>query len=249
MTEMTDTQISGAPFWRSWATLAWTIGLIGVMVVAQGIGAIFAIPKILGRMPPVEEFLQMAPELATHGTLLTYATIASFIALVPSILMVIKIKERSRIADYLALVPAKPMDYLKWTAITLGAVIALGLLGQAVGKSTADQFTADVVRTAPSTFLLFFAVAFCAPVLEELLFRGFAYKGLSNGPLRPLGTIILTAAVFGSLHVQYEWFDMMTTFVIGVLLGLARWKTGSIYVPIFVHVVNNALALALVTAS
>jgi membrane protease YdiL (CAAX protease family) len=42
--------------------------------------------------------------------------------------------------------------------------------------------------------------------------------------------------------MQYGWFEMINIFAIGIILAIARLKTGSLYVPIAMHMSMNLLA-------
>jgi membrane protease YdiL (CAAX protease family) len=44
------------------------------------------------------------------------------------------------------------------------------------------------------------------------------------------------------MHLQYDWFFFGEIFCIGLLLGYLRYRTGSIWLTIFVHGLNNLLA-------
>jgi len=80
-----------------------------------------------------------------------------------------------------------------------------------------------------------------APILEELVFRGYFFHAWRNTRLGAWGTILVTALLFALLHVgQYDFMVLSYIFVLGILLGLAREKTGSILTPVVMHMVNNA---------
>jgi len=93
-----------------------------------------------------------------------------------------------------------------------------------------------------SKWLLVLGVAFFAPVLEEVIFRGFLLKGLANSVLGVYGAIFLTSLVWAVIHGQYEWGYMMLIFVIGLVLGYARMRTNSLFVPIMMHIIFNFVA-------
>jgi membrane protease YdiL (CAAX protease family)/uncharacterized RDD family membrane protein YckC len=93
-------------------------------------------------------------------------------------------------------------------------------------------------------------VVAAAPLSEEIFFRGFMYGGLRRR--LPVWAAAVTAgAVFGLLH--YTGPDSIGVVpqlaVLGVLLAWLYERTGSLWPPIILHVVNNALALVVVTSS
>ncbi len=91
--------------------------------------------------------------------------------------------------------------------------------------------------------LAFLSVVILGPVVEEILVRGLLYGALERR-LPTGGTIIVTSLVFALYHFQMVFF--IPLFGVGVLLGWARAKTGSIGLPILIHVLNNGLSLLLV---
>lgn len=72
-----------------------------------------------------------------------------------------------------------------------------------------------------------------AGVGEELTMRG---------ALQPRLGLVLTSALFASLHVQYSWFGMLVVMVIGLALGLLRQRTGTT-VCIAVHALYDMAAI------
>lgn len=86
------------------------------------------------------------------------------------------------------------------------------------------------------------AVALLGPIAEELIFRGWFFGLLQNRVGAHL-TIFLTAAGWGLLHYSYTWGVILVIIIDGILLGLARWRTGSVYVPILMHALYNLYAI------
>ncbi len=87
----------------------------------------------------------------------------------------------------------------------------------------------------------FLLVGVLAPILEEILFRGFVYRiFVKTWPLW-MGSI-LSAALFALIHVQFQTF--IPLFVLGLLLNYTYQKTGSLWAPIAFHSLNNILAFA-----
>lgn len=85
---------------------------------------------------------------------------------------------------------------------------------------------------------------FLAPVVEEVFFRGFMQPAITKitGPF--LG-ILITAVIFGVSHTQYLDYSiaLISVTMIGVILGITKYQTGSIMPGIFAHFFNNLLAL------
>ena len=87
--------------------------------------------------------------------------------------------------------------------------------------------------------LLIFAVVVCAPIIEECFFRGFLFKGLMHSAIGSAGAILVTALLWSVIHMQYEWYGIIVIFLGGLLLGIARVRTGSILAPLLMHCAMN----------
>ncbi len=144
----------------------------------------------------------------------------------------------------LGLVPATG----RWLAIGAAAGLAGMLVNRGViwlyvtvtGDTSNPQAGLAAVATdgAIGAFLLLVALgAVLVPIGEELLFRG-----LLQGWLRRFGTavaVVVAAAVFGVAH----GFNVVlpAAIVLGVLLGIVRERSGSIWPAVVGHAVNNGV--------
>ncbi len=95
------------------------------------------------------------------------------------------------------------------------------------------EMMADMVM---SGFLSFILLVLVAPWTEELIFRGFVLNGFLKR-YKPRNAVILSALGFSILHLNP--YQLIGTFVLGVLLGWVRLKTGSLWPCIFLHAVFN----------
>jgi len=91
--------------------------------------------------------------------------------------------------------------------------------------------------------LLGLIVIVCAPIVEEIIYRGVVQPGLvaSWGP--SVG-IVATAALFAAIHMQPV--ELPGLFAFALVLGWARHSTGTIGMSIVTHMAFNATGLALV---
>ena len=84
------------------------------------------------------------------------------------------------------------------------------------------------------------ALAIVTPISEEVLFRGFALRGLlgsiGRGP-----AVVATAVVFSALHLEPG--AMIPIFITGLALGWLYVKTGSLWPCVAAHAGQNTLAL------
>ena len=84
-----------------------------------------------------------------------------------------------------------------------------------------------------------------APVFEEILFRGFLLQGfLLWAPRSRFACIVLTSLLFAVMHTQYvHWQTLAVLTLFSLLLCYARLRANSLLLPIFLHMLNNLIAL------
>ena len=106
-----------------------------------------------------------------------------------------------------------------------------------VPTSVPDEMTAPDVRV-----LSFVIVVLAAPIVEEIFFRGFLFRGLlATRGLWPAA--LISAALFAATHLDPSLFG--PAFIAGMLFALVYWRTGSVWPTILAHTAQNAIAFAL----
>jgi len=111
------------------------------------------------------------------------------------------------------------------------------------GIGRLEQWQENSYRSAASKPLLWLAVVVGAPLSEEFFFRGFVFLVLWKSRLGAIGTVLVTSAVWASTHTQYTLTGIMAIFVLGLALGYARIRTGSLVVPLAMHSLTGFLAV------
>ncbi|HEV2582758.1 MAG TPA: type II CAAX endopeptidase family protein, partial [Ktedonobacteraceae bacterium] len=92
---------------------------------------------------------------------------------------------------------------------------------------TNDQVILARSKQAPiTTYATLIVAVFVAPFCEEVFFRGFVFPGLRNK--MPVALAIITSALlFAIAHVDPASFAVLLA--IGLMLGVMRWRTNSIW--------------------
>jgi membrane protease YdiL (CAAX protease family) len=80
------------------------------------------------------------------------------------------------------------------------------------------------------------------PIAEEMIFRGFLYRGWVKTPRSVVPGIVIISALFAVIHMQYDVFLICIVFCKGVFYGWARWWSGSTLLACLMHVVSNLSA-------
>ena len=136
----------------------------------------------------------------------------------------------------------------------LAAYTGMGILALGLVLSTyflqPDLFTANITT------------AIVIPIFEEFLFRGWCWGQLEKSvSFRASGFVhwLVVSLLFGLWHLGYvdsyllkvapanpnmDWemfflMKLLTTFVIGLIVGLPRWRTGRVYGSLILHSLIN----------
>ncbi len=237
-----------ARIWTPWLTLLWSVLIFFIFSISQVAATFIA---ALGKMDPeaVQDLFiggdQSAMESALYSMDLVWpAALASAVVGSLFLFLVIKIKRGLSITEYLNLQGARLPIWAMWLGITL----VVGALLEYLASENPDlqtPFMKQVVENTESIPLFILSVGILAPVFEELFFRGFIFKGLERSFLGPHGTIWLTSIVFASIHLQYSIGVMFLIIPMGLVLGYSRYYSGSLLVPIGIHILNNTVAILL----
>jgi uncharacterized protein len=149
---------------------------------------------------------------------------------------------RTPFAGYLAL------RWTSWRHVLIGAaglvvlVVGWDVLSKAIGRDVAPDFMVDVMNAARGDGTIWLLVpAFCiaAPVSEELMARGFLFRGWSESFLKTPGAIVLSSLVWTGLHLQYDWYFFGEVFCLGLWFGYLRHRSQSTLLTIVLHGFNN----------
>jgi hypothetical protein len=98
-----------------------------------------------------------------------------------------------------------------------------------------------MVDSIPGVLFNLFMIALLPALGEELLFRGVIQKIFTQWTKSRHWGIWISAILFSALHLQfYGFFPRM---LLGVMFGYLLIWTGSLWVPIIAHFVNNAAAV------
>jgi len=136
---------------------------------------------------------------------------------------------------------------LKKYAITLPFIMLAGYLVNIISsyfKVSPDiqdvvKWVLDEDSTFVLTILAFFGTVI-APVMEEIIFRGFLIPAL-KGRLGVRYAILISAAIFAAVHM--DKFAFLQIFILGILLGYLYEKTQSIAASVVVHILHNSLTI------
>ena len=98
------------------------------------------------------------------------------------------------------------------------------------------------VYTQPSLRVLIIVTAvFIVPVFEEMLFRGLFQTMLRSLLGRPWLSVLISSALFASVHSNPQHWPALL--VLALFMGYAYEKSGSLFRPVFIHSLFNAVSI------
>lgn len=230
--------------WGPWASIGWTLLTVAVFIGVQTVTVSLFVVIQMASGSTVD-----AQELKTNGNLIATATLTSMPAVIGLVAILIYVRGCS-IRDYLAVVRPTIRQGLTATVGLILLLAAIVLTAWLLSRPPDSPFMDAVYRTAWLP-LLILALVVAAPLSEEVLFRGFLFRGLAQSRRGAGLAIVLSSLGWTALHVHYDWFDLGTIFFVGLYFGWVRYRSGSLLLTILLHALYNAIATidAMVRAS
>lgn len=233
---------SAPPVWKFWGTALWGLFIFVAMFVGQ-IGAVLLVAVQRG-LPMELASLQV---VGREPQTLALSVIMGLPATLAAVWIAIRIKKASFV-DYLAL------HWPSWKQLLFGVVglilivLIWETMSRALGREATPGFMTDLLKSGRdkgAALLLLLAFSVAAPASEEILARGFLYRGWSASFLRIPGAILLSSLVWTIVHLQYDLYFLAEVFAIGLWFGYMRYRAGSLWLTIVLHALNNLTAVVL----
>lgn len=115
------------------------------------------------------------------------------------------------------------------------AVILTAIFGEF--DSSAGEVATALNDFPMARFLFALAVAFGAPIVEELCYRGLLITSLLKRGMSRWLAVVISAALFAAMHLEPIRFALL--FAIGLMLGWARVHRNNTTTSIVAHMINN----------
>jgi hypothetical protein len=136
-----------------------------------------------------------------------------------------------------------PVPWLISTGITLSVLTVV--LSVALRTPDIETPFEKILSDPISRVTIAIFGVLCAPLIEELLFRGLLQPRLV-GTFGVLPGILITSSLFGALHLvqnAWLWQSFVLITVVGFVLGVIRHVSGSTKASTIVHIAYNTLPL------
>jgi membrane protease YdiL (CAAX protease family) len=174
---------------------------------------------------------------------LLYATLTKVAAPALAIAVALTVTRLRRISwrDELGLRAPAARSLLLWLLAWIAWLVVSEVLIRRLGLDQAKPWPAYPPLIVALRIL---AIGLLGPLAEELVMRGVLLSRLRGTRLGPLGAIAVVAVLWAVMHVQYGAATLAMIFVDGLILGLARERGGSLWIPIAMHVLANLVSIA-----
>ncbi len=217
--------------WGYWATLGWAF-------LAFLVGQFVALAVLVWvRFSDLNSLLAVPFD----GSMVTVFILVANPITIAVLALAVRLA-RARQAEYLALA-LPPTHYLKVGLMWLVALIAVSdALLYLSGRPLVTPFQLQSYTTAATEGWLPALLAgaiIVAPAGEEIMFRGFLFRGWARTDRLAWPAIVVISILWAALHVQYDWTGILQIFVIGLFLGWMRWRSGSTLLTFLLHALFN----------
>jgi len=214
------------------ATLGWAVL---AFVAGQVVGTVVVLTWFNAHAPTSLSAVRYDGALVALVTLVTNPVIIVILAIVARL-------AGWSPAEYLGLTRFRLSDFATGIAAIVILIAAVDLYSYAAGLDIVSSFQTDSFTTARNEgwlAALALAVIVVGPAGEEILFRGFLFRGWVRPGLPGVIAIVLISLLWTALHVQYDWFGVTQVFLIGLVLGWLRWRSGSTTLTLVLHILVN----------
>lgn len=201
-----------------------------VGTVAAGVVAVVADRTLSGR--------EWAEHASTNGAALAAATLSSTLVCIPLVWALVR---RNDAAHFLRLRATSAKSIALWCSIVVAFVAASDFISFALGRPVVADFMVQAYSSAPP-LLIVLAIVVAAPLFEEIFFRGFLMSALEARGLSAVAGAVVSAVLWAVIHLQYDFYNIVAIFLMGLLLAAARIKTGSLVPCLVMHALGNAIA-------
>jgi membrane protease YdiL (CAAX protease family) len=122
----------------------------------------------------------------------------------------------------------------------LVAAYAVGIVHDVIVHPEQQAIVSQFPRSLVGALAFILVAVVLAPLFEEIVFRGFLFRGLANS-FGWVWAALASAGIFGIAHLQLDVFVPLAA--LGFFLAWSYRRTGSLWAPIAMHAVFNAIAV------
>jgi membrane protease YdiL (CAAX protease family) len=223
----------GDPFYLPRASWGWVAALIG-LIVAAAPQALLTIAALIGGTSSSSSGAVSAGSVIALavGSLVLYSW-EGFAAWLFSV--------RSAGRSFVLWGFRRPTRAYFWVVpLGLAGVYAFSVVHDIIVNPKQQAIVSDFPHSLIGGAMFVLVAVVMAPVFEEIVFRGFLFRGFANSWGWVWGALA-SAAIFGAAHLQLDVFLPLAA--LGFVLAWAYKKTGSLWTCITMHALFNLIAV------
>ena len=171
-------------------------------------------------------------------------SLVQYLVFFPILFIVAKINLKTKIPEFFTKPKVGAGYIVRWTIISMAAVYVVSFLFsiffaivEAMGFYV-NNSSGITPQSIPEYIIYMLVVVICAPLFEEILFRGYIMTSLTK--YGQWFAVITSGILFGLFHLNHQ--QMFYAAAFGIILGFVDIKAQSILPSIFAHFCVNSFS-------
>ena len=236
------------PLFTRLGTFLLIVGMVVIFFISQLIGVYIAGKVVLptAKNATVSDIFFFG---SNDGTVVSISIMIGCVLLMAISALIVRMRG-GNFTQYLALKPFSLATGMGMIGLLLIFMIGSQALTYMLDE-TPLSFVDPLYQSVSSVWLLIFAMVIVAPIYEELIFRGLLWSAIaeqftSRADTEYRGAIVaslVTSLIFAVIHLQYGLYEISTIVVLALIFCYARIKSGSLILPMLLHIINNGAAM------
>ncbi len=223
------------------------LGALCVALAFGVAGSILGFPVALAAFENAMAGLGRDPTSPDSRLVLSVLSILVYVAVAAVIIGFARLRGGRAWRDLVGWNPWSPIKAKRSFWIIVGVTLVFSLLANEALSvyypPSRDWVT--LPKGALAIALFFILAAVCAPLTEELFFRGWLYTGL-RARIGRWGALALSSTLFALAHYEPTLLYALAVLPVGIALGLIREREHSLKASMSFHSLFNTIAFVLI---
>ncbi len=167
--------------------------------------------------------------------------ISELMLLIPAVATVLYRGDRlSQVIPFHKIKISSAFYTLIYIVLLFPLVALVNALSMLFVENAVSEISSDIINMPMWTMIL--SIGIFGPFVEEVVFRGVILQSYQRTG-KIVGSIILSAILFGAMHMNFNQFAYAT--VMGIMLALLVEATGSVFASFLAHAFFNTLEVVM----
>jgi membrane protease YdiL (CAAX protease family) len=228
-------------WWGFWSTLGFSFLLFVIINIINTALILYFVFTCSYQFDTVV-LTRLISQIATDGKVILYTTMINAFISILFLYLVILIREGQSFIDYIGIKTLKLINIFYLFLALIIYIFTFSYLSILLTDTNSTKFIDAIYKSNVPWYLITFNIVIVAPIYEEFLFRGFLFNGILHSKFGPIGAVLFSSIAWAIIHVQYDWFGIISILFLGLILGFTKLKTNSIIYCIIGHMFINLMA-------